>query len=209
MMPYVFFSKNTNLIKALTFLMFSILSFKLSAFQPDNVVPIDLSIADQKKFEDMSCRKFVDIEKDRIYAQTIKGLNYPTSVFVDCKPHNKLDGYPLRISISCRPTDGKWNCEYPDLQAFTTMSGHKIIVSSDPKEIYGAIEVVKFLDEIGKFKEDNFLKWATKENICSSYEFKNSKWSVECNGRWGYDVKQLCDDNKCHFELVREDPVLD
>lgn len=205
---YIFFSKKTYLIKLMIILTFSVLPFKLNAFEPDNIITVDLSIADKKNFENMSCVKFVGTEIDKIYAQTTKGLRDPTSVFIDCKPHSKLDGDPLRISISCRPANGQWKCEYPALQALTIMSEQKIVVSSDPDVIYGAIDAVRYLDKIGKFTNSSFLKGSTGENICSIYEFKNSKLAVHCNESWGFDLKRLCEGDRCSFEMIGEGPVL-
>lgn len=206
---YIRFSAACSM-RVLMFFLLSILPLTLNALEVinSNYVPIALSTIDRKKFEDMSCMKLVGAEIDKIYAQTTKGLHFPTDVFIDCKPHNKLDGYPLRISISCSSAREKWSCEYPALQALTTMSEQKIVVSSDPKEIHGAIDIVKYLNKSGKFTNSNFLKNSSEENICSAYEFKNSKWSVQCNKRWGFDLKQLCEGDRCNWEIVSEGPVL-
>jgi hypothetical protein len=205
---HVFFGNKNFIVKATAFVVISFLSFKLNAFEPDNIIAFDLSATDKKKFEGISCVKFVGAEIEKIFAQTIKGLNYPTAVFVDCKPHNTLDGYPLRISISCRSTDGKWGCEYPALEVLTNMSGQRIVVSSDPKEIYGAIEAAKYLDKNGTFISSKFLKSSSEANICSVSEFKNSRWHVSCNESWWFDLTRLCAGDKCDFKIIDEGQVL-
>ncbi len=207
---YVFFNKTVCFTGALALLVFSIVSFKTYAIEITNSpnISIEISTNEKKKFENISCIKFVGTEIDKISAQTVKGLRFPTDVFIDCKPHNNLDGYPLRISVNCKPSHDNWSCEYPALQAVTTMSRQKIVVSSDPDEIHGAIKAVEYLDKSGKFIDSNFLSDSFAENICLVYEFKNSKWSVQCNERWGFDLKQLCDGDKCNFEVVSEGPII-
>ncbi len=210
MRPYFLFSKTACSISALVLLTFSILPLKSNAFEISNspMVPIDISADERKKIENMSCKEFVGTEIDKITAQTVKGWHSPTDVSIDCKPHNKLDGYPLRISVYCDTNSGKLSCYYPHLQALTTFSEQKIVVSSEPKEIHGAIEAVKYLDKAGKFTTSNFLKYAAEENICSISEFKNSIWSVSCNDGWWFELKRLCDGDKCNFELTGEGQTL-
>jgi hypothetical protein len=192
---------------ASVFLMLS-LSLSVVAFEPDKNATVELSPSEKGKFEEISCQKFVGVGMDSIRAQRHHTSQDLTDVFVTCKPHNKLDDHPLRMALSCRPIEKNWKCDFPSLQVVEELSEKTIIISSDPDEIYEAVEAVKHLNKLGKFAGGNFLKGSPEENLCSVNEFKNSNWSVQCNESWGFDLKQVCEGDECKWDVVNEGQVL-
>jgi hypothetical protein len=192
------------LLQALVALLISCMSASQATTVIGKRIALPLSPPDRVSIETFACRQTYGVSAEEMEAYRYE-YDPPASidVFVLCARHDTLDGRPLRYATTCGKTSDKWTCTSGHLEAGVSVSDRPIRVRAFNVPLSEAASIVEVAATANVLLPQSDHLHVTP--TCGVTLIEQLHWTVGCTDGSAANVKQLCDDNSCHFEVTRHE----